>query len=93
MSLTCFKAFDVRGRLGSELNEGIAFRIGRGFARALGARKVVLARDIRRSSGALAGAVARALVDEGCEVLDLGLAEPKRCISRSAISARTAGSA
>jgi phosphomannomutase len=74
MSLTCFKAFDVRGRLGVDLDEGIAYRIGRGFARALGARKVVLARDIRASSEALASAVTRALVDEGCEVLDLGLA-------------------
>jgi len=74
MSLTCFKAFDVRGRLGTELNEDIAFRIGRGFARALTARRVVLARDIRASSMALAGGVTRALVCEGCEVLDLGLA-------------------
>ena len=74
MTMTCFKAFDVRGRLGTELNEGIAFRIGRGFARALGARRVVLARDIRPSSEALAGAVTRALTAEGCEVLDLGLA-------------------
>ena len=74
MILTCFKSYDVRGRLGPELNEAIAHRIGRGFARALSARRVVLARDIRASSAALAGAAAQALVDEGCEVLDLGLA-------------------
>ncbi|MCC5969245.1 MAG: phosphomannomutase [Pararhodobacter sp.] len=73
MSLTCFKAYDIRGRLGVDLDEGIAYRIGRGFARALGARRVVLGRDIRASSEALAAQVARALVAEGCEVLDLGL--------------------
>ena len=73
MSLTCFKTYDIRGRLGVDLDEGIAHRIGRGFARALGARRVVLGRDIRASSQALAGAVAEALVAEGCEVLDLGL--------------------
>jgi phosphomannomutase len=73
MSLTCFKAYDIRGRLGVDLDEGIAYRIGRGFARALGARRVVLGRDIRASSEALAAQVARALVDEGCDVLDLGL--------------------
>lgn len=73
MSLTCFKAYDIRGKLGIDLDEGIAYRIARGFARALTARKVVLGRDIRASSEALAAAVARALVDEGCEVLDLGL--------------------
>lgn len=74
MTLTCFKAYDVRGRLGIDLDEGIARRIGRGFARALGAGRVVLARDIRPSSETLAQAVAQALVDEGVEVLDLGLA-------------------
>jgi len=73
MNLACFKAYDIRGRLGVDLDAGIAFRIGRGFARALGARRVVLGRDIRESSVELAGAVARALVAEGCEVLDLGL--------------------
>jgi len=73
MSLTCFKTYDIRGRLGVDLDAGIAHRIGRGFARALGARRVVLGRDIRASSQALAGAVAEALVAEGCDVLDLGL--------------------
>jgi phosphomannomutase len=71
--LTCFKAYDIRGRLGIDLDEAIAYRIGRAFARALGAARVVLGRDVRASSEALASAVARALVDEGCEVLDLGL--------------------
>jgi len=73
MSLTCFKTYDIRGRLGVDLDEGIARRIGRGFARALGAERVVLGRDIRASSESLTGVVARALMDEGCEVLDLGL--------------------
>ncbi|TVP72874.1 MAG: phosphomannomutase [Rhodobacteraceae bacterium] len=73
MTLSCFKAYDIRGRLGIDLDTGIAFRIGRGFARALGARRVVLGRDCRASSQELAGAVARALMAEGADVLDLGL--------------------
>ena len=73
MSLTCFKAYDIRGRLGFDLDEGIAFRIGRGFARALGAQRVVLGRDNRLSSPDLADAVATGLAEEGAEVLDLGL--------------------
>ena len=72
-SLACFKAYDIRGRLGIDLDEGIAFRIGRGFARALGARRVVLGRDARASSPALMRAVAQGLAAEGAEVLDLGL--------------------
>jgi len=73
MPLTCFKTYDVRGRLGEELNSDIAYRIGRGFARALNAKRVVLGRDIRATSEELAAAVAQALIDEGAEVLDLGL--------------------
>jgi phosphomannomutase len=73
MTLTCFKAYDVRGRLGVDLDAGIAFRIGRAFARVLGARRVVLGRDCRASSAELADAVAAGLMAEGCTVLDLGL--------------------
>ena len=72
-SLTCFTAYDIRGRLGIDLDEKIAYRIGRAFAQALGAKTVVLGRDVRASSETLAASVARALEDEGCEVLDLGL--------------------
>ena len=73
MQLTCFKAYDIRGRLGIDLDATIAGRIGRGFARALEARRVVLGRDCRASSADLAQAVAAALIAEGVEVMDLGL--------------------
>jgi phosphomannomutase len=73
-SLTCFKAYDIRGRLGIELDDAIAARIGRAFAQALGARRVVVGRDCRASSLALSQALIAALVAEGVEVLDLGLA-------------------
>jgi phosphomannomutase len=71
--LTCFKAYDIRGRLGDELNEEIAYRIGRAFAEVMGASRVVLGRDVRPTSEALASAVARGLMAAGVEVLDLGL--------------------
>ncbi len=73
MSLTCFKAYDIRGRLGVDLDEGIAARIGHGLALALGAKRIVIGRDARATSQALAEAVIAALLDEGVEVLDLGL--------------------
>jgi phosphomannomutase len=72
-TLDCFKAYDVRGRLGIDLDAGIARRIGRAFAEALAARRVVLGRDCRASSDALAAAAASGLVAAGAEVLDLGL--------------------
>ncbi len=71
--LTCFKAYDIRGRLGVDLDEDIARRIGRALAEVLGARRVVLGRDCRLSSPGLATAVAEGLMAAGCEVLDLGL--------------------
>jgi phosphomannomutase len=74
MTLSCFTAYDIRGKLGDTLNEDIARRIGRAFAEALPARRVVLGRDCRASSQALAAAVAEGLVAAGVEVLDLGLA-------------------
>jgi phosphomannomutase len=73
MTLTCFKAYDIRGRLGIELDEEIAYRIGRAFAQTLGAKAVVLGRDVRASSKSLADSVAQGLMDEGCKVMDLGL--------------------
>lgn len=73
MTLTCFTAYDVRGRLGVDLDEDIAYRIGRAFGQALGAKKVVLGRDVRASSEVMAVRLVQGLLDEGCDVLDLGL--------------------
>ena len=71
--LSCFKAYDIRGRLETELNRDIAYRIGRAYAEVMGASRVVLGRDVRPSSQSLADAVARGLIDAGVAVLDLGL--------------------
>jgi phosphomannomutase len=72
--LTCFKAYDVRGRLGVELDDDIAWRIGRAFAEVRKAGRVVVGRDCRASSETLAAALTRGLRDGGAEVLDIGLA-------------------
>jgi phosphomannomutase len=71
--LTCFKAYDIRGRLGIDLDENVTYRIGSAFAVTLEAKRVVLGRDVRSSSEQLADSVAQGLIDHGCEVLDLGL--------------------
>lgn len=72
--MSAFKAYDIRGRLGTDLTEAIAHRIARAFATVTGAEAVVLARDCRESSPALADAVAAGLVASGVQVLDLGMA-------------------
>lgn len=71
--LTCFKAYDIRGRLGSELNEAVAALVGRAFAQHMQAKRVVLGRDPRASSESLAAAVSAGLRMAGATVLDLGL--------------------
>lgn len=71
--LPCFKAYDIRGRLPDELNEDIAYRIGRAYAEFLKPRQVVVGRDVRLSSADLCAALARGLMDGGADVVDIGL--------------------
>tara|TARA_B110000208_G_scaffold105151_1_gene130443 strand:+ start:173 stop:1528 length:1356 start_codon:yes stop_codon:yes gene_type:complete len=71
--LTCFKAYDIRGQLGVELNEDIAYRIGRAYAQFLDAKQVVIGGDIRLSTESLKQALSRGLMDSGVDVLDLGV--------------------
>ncbi|GFE63988.1 phosphomannomutase [Litoreibacter roseus] len=71
--LTCFKSYDVRGKLGDELNADIAYRIGRGFAVAMSPKTVVIGYDIRPTSPELANALSEGLRDEGIDVIDIGL--------------------
>ena len=73
MKISCFKAYDVRGRLPDELNEEIAYRIGRGYAEFVKPKKVVVGRDIRLSSAQLRDAVTKGLTDSGVDVYDIGL--------------------
>jgi phosphomannomutase len=71
--ITCFKAYDVRGRVPEELDEDVAYRIGRAYAEFLKPRTVAVGRDIRGSSPALTGALVRGLTDSGVDVLDIGV--------------------
>ncbi|MBY7998028.1 phosphomannomutase [Vibrio fluvialis] len=68
-----FKAYDIRGRLPDELNEDIAYRIGRAYAEYLQAKQVAVGYDIRLSSESLASSLRKGLNDGGSEVIDLGL--------------------
>lgn len=70
--LTCFKAYDIRGQIPSQINENICYRIGRAFAQVLGARNIVVGHDIRLTSAAFCDAVTRGLLDAGCNVTHIG---------------------
>ena len=71
--LTCFKAYDIRGKLGTELNPEIAYKIGRAYGQIYQPDTVVVGCDIRLSSEDLKQATIRGLNDAGVNVLDLGM--------------------
>ena len=71
--LSCFKAYDIRGELEVELNEDVAYRVGRAFARTLNLKTVVVGGDARATSASLKMALAKGLQDEGCDVTDIGM--------------------
>ncbi len=82
MDDTIFKAYDVRGIYPDQMDEELAYRIGRGFAQVLsdlqdvpaGELRVALGRDMRLSAPSMAEAYARGMADEGADVLDIGMA-------------------
>jgi phosphomannomutase/phosphomannomutase/phosphoglucomutase len=71
--LDSFKAYDVRGRIPDEINESLAYDIGRAFAAFVRPKRVAVGYDIRLSSPQLAVALKRGLKDCGSDVLDIGL--------------------
>jgi phosphomannomutase len=71
--INCFKAYDVRGRVPEELDEDIAYRIGRAYAAFVKPRVVAVGRDIRASSPMLTAAIMKGLTDSGVDVLDIGI--------------------
>ena len=73
MDLSCFKAYDLRGRVPEQLNPELAERIGRAYVDVTGARRVIVGYDIRLSSPAIAEALTAGLVAAGADVYDIGL--------------------
>jgi phosphomannomutase len=73
LSLSCFTAYDIRGRVPSELDETIAARIGCSFAEQFKIGRVVIGYDMRLSSPSLVRALTEALLKRGVEVVDIGL--------------------
>jgi len=72
-ALTCFKAYDIRGELGTELNDDIAYRIGRAYGEFIRPKTIVVGGDVRQTSESLKLALANGLRDAGTDVLDIGM--------------------
>ena len=71
--LSCFMAYDIRGRVPEQLDAGLARDIGRAFVAEMGARRVVVGRDMRLESPLLAAALIDGLTGSGADVVDIGL--------------------
>lgn len=71
--LSCFKAYDVRGVVPDQLDEDLAYRIGRAYAALVNPKRVCVGRDVRPSGEALVAALTRGLNDAGVDVVDIGL--------------------
>jgi phosphomannomutase len=71
--LNSFKAYDIRGKVPSELNNELAYKIGRAFAKLVNAKKVVIGYDIRKSSLELSQSLINGLTDAGVNVINIGL--------------------
>jgi phosphomannomutase len=68
-----FKAYDIRGVYPQELNEATAEKIGRAFVKFLGAKKVVVGRDMRPHSKPLFDAMSKGMTEQGADVVDIGM--------------------
>jgi phosphomannomutase len=67
-----FGAYDIRGKYPTEVNEEIAYRIGRTFVELFEAKKVAVGHDIRLSGPSIRDALVRGLTEMGCDVVDIG---------------------
>jgi len=72
-AISCFKAYDVRGRIPDELNEDVANRIGKAYAQVINPGTVVVGHDIRLTSESIKAALVDGLRDQGVNVVDIGL--------------------
>ena len=68
-----FKSYDVRGVYPSELNEEIAYKLGRSIVVYLKAKQLIVGRDIRLSSDSLSKALINGIIEQGCDVVNIGL--------------------
>jgi len=70
---SAFGAYDVRGLYPSQINEEIAYNVGRAVVLFLKTKKIVVGRDSRISSLPLKKSMVYGITDQGCDVIDMGL--------------------
>ena len=71
--LTCFKTYDIRGKLGEEIDEDVAYRVGWATAKLFEAKVIAVGFDARETSSNLASALKKGITDTGADVIEIGL--------------------
>lgn len=72
--MSIFKAYDIRGTYPDQIDQGTASRIGAAMVRFLGAKRLVVGRDMRTMAPEIQDAVIDGMLAQGCDVIDIGLA-------------------
>jgi len=73
MNLNCFKAYDIRGKVPSELNNELAYKIGQAYSKFFSPKKIIIGYDVRETSIELSENLAKGFTDSGVDVIDIGL--------------------
>lgn len=71
--IASFKAYDIRGKVPGDLNTDLAYKVGKSVVKYLNAKKILIGRDVRKSSPELAEALTKGITENGADVYDLGL--------------------
>ena len=77
--MSIFKAYDIRGVYPKELNEEIAYNIGKAFADFVNVRKILVGRDMRLSSDSLFRSLSRGIIEQGSDVINIGMCSSPMC--------------
>ena len=86
-SLSCFKAYDIRGRVPGVLNAPLARALGRAVVEILGAKSIVIGRDARLSGPELRDALAFGLREAGAQVVGVAVVVDRSTGAAEAIEA------
>ena len=71
--LSCFKAYDIRGKANIDIDEDIVYRIGRALTQHFEAKSVIIGYDARETSPTFSSAIAKGIQDSGANAINIGL--------------------
>ena len=69
-----FRAYDIRGQYPIDITDDIVYKIGRILVRTFNAKKIVVGRDVSLATPKIYQALIKGIMDQGCDVVDLGIA-------------------